>query len=233
MKATGTVAIVPMKPFALAKTRLSGELTPAQRMALSRNMLRRVLKAILGPLPGLTGDSRVESVWLVGGDADVRQVASEEGALWSEEDGLDLNDTLERAFHRAFESGRAALFIPGDLPFLRPRDVYGMISASGRMKNIALAPAGQDGGTNGILVPPKLPQSFHLMLGHSSFRRHLSQAASLGLSVAIYYSQGIALDLDTNEDLKAYGCMEPGLLERLTEGEASFRGQGHLEGRVI
>ncbi len=222
MKATRTVAIVPMKPFTLAKTRLSGDLTPTQRMALSRNMLRRVLKAILGPLPGLPGDSRMESVWVVGGDADVRQVASEEGALWSAEDGLDINDTLGRAFHRAFESGQAALFIPGDLPFLRPRDVYDMISASGRMKNITLAPASQDGGTNGILVPPKLSQPFHLMLGHNSFKRHLSQAASLGLSVAIYYSQGIALDLDTGEDLKAYECIEPGLMERLTAGESDW-----------
>ena len=217
MKGTGTVAIVPMKPFVLAKTRLSEDLTPAQRIALSRNMLRRVLKAIFGSLPSLPRDSQMESVWVVGGDADVRQVASEEGALWSEEDGSDINDTVGRAFQRAFESGQAALFIPGDLPFLRPRDVYGMISASGRMKNLTLAPARQDGGTNGILVPPKLPQSFHLMLGHNSFRRHLFQAASSGLSVAIYYSQGIGLDLDTNEDLKTYECMEPGLLERLTE----------------
>ena len=219
MKATGTVAIVPMKPFALAKTRLSGALTPPQRMALSRNMLRQVLRAILAPHPGLPEDSRVGTVWVVGGDADVRRVAGEEGAVWFEDDGSDLNDTLERAFHRAFESGRAALFIPGDLPFLGPRDVYDIISASGRMKNITLAPASQDGGTNGILVPPRLHQPFHLMLGHDSFRSHLSQVASLGLPVAIYHSRGVALDLDTNEDLKACECIEPGLLERLTEWE--------------
>ena len=218
MKATGTVAIVPMKPFALAKTRLSGALTPPQRMALSRNMLRQVLKAILAPHPGLPEYSRVESVWVVGGDADVSQVASEEGASWYEDDGMDLNDALEWAFHRAFESGRAALFIPGDLPFLEPRDVYDMISASGLMGNMTLAPASQDGGTNGILVPPGLPRPFHLMLGHNSFRLHLSQAASLGLPVAIYYSRGFALDLDTSEDLKACECIEPGLLGRLTEG---------------
>ena len=222
MKATGTIAIVPMKPFSLSKTRLSGELTLAQRMALSRNMLRQVLKAILAPHPGLPEDSRVGSVWVVGGDADVREVASEEGAVWLEDDGSDLNDTLERAFHRALESGRAALFIPGDLPFLGPRDVYDIIGASSHMQNITLAPASQDGGTNGILVPPGLPQPFHLMLGHNSFRSHLSQAASLGLPVAIYYSRGVALDLDTNEDLKAYECIEPGLLERLTEWEAPF-----------
>ncbi|MCE2463202.1 MAG: 2-phospho-L-lactate guanylyltransferase [Dehalococcoidia bacterium] len=219
MKPTGTVAIVPMKPFALAKTRLSGALTPSQRMALSRNMLRRVLRAILAPHPGLQEDSRVGSVWVVGGDADAREVGSEEGAVWLEDDGSDVNDTVERAYHRGLESFMAALFIPRDLPFLGPRDVYDIIGASSHMKNITLAPASQDGGTNGILVPSGLPQPFHLMLGHNSFRSHLSQAASLGLPVAIYYSRGVALDLDTNEDLKAYERIEPGLLERLTEGE--------------
>ena len=37
--------------------------------------------------------------------------------------------------------------------------------------------------------------------------------------MAICYSKGLAFDLDTLEDLKAYEYMEPGLLEALTEGQ--------------
>ena len=219
MRGSGTVAIVPMKPLPLAKTRLSSELTPLQRVALSRNLLRRVLRAIVGPFPGLPGDSVVESVWVVGGDPDVRQVAEEEGATWHEEEGSDINDTLWNAFRRVFDSWKAALFLPGDLPFLKPRDIYGMVGASGHLKNVTLAPARQGGGTNGILVPPDLPQPLRPLLGPNSFRRHLSQATSSGISVAIYYSPGLAFDLDTHEDLKVYEYMEPGLLEKLTREE--------------
>ena len=219
MIASGTVAIVPIKPLSRAKSRLSGDLTPAQRATLSSNLLRRVLRAVLALDPGSPRNPTIDSVWVVGGDADVKRVATDEGALWYEEEGSDINDTLWQAFQRAFSSGRGALFLPSDLPFVKPKDIYGMVGASGHLKNITLAPARQGGGTNGILVPPGLPSPFRPLLGPDSYRRHLSQAMEAGLSVAICYSPGLAFDLDTFEDLQAYEYMEPGLLERLTEGE--------------
>ena len=219
MKASGTVAIVPMKPLTEAKTRLSGDLTPAQRRAMSRNMLRRVLRALMEPVPGLSRDSAVSTTWVVGGDPDLSRVAQEEGALWLEEQGSDINETLWLTFQKAFETGNAALYLPGDLPFLKPRDIHGMVGASGHLKNVTLAPARQGGGTNGILVVPDLPSDFRPLLGPDSFKRHLAQAASNALSVAIYYSQGIACDLDSMDDLRTYEYMEPGLLAKLTEGE--------------
>ena len=216
MKASGTIAVVPMKPLDETKTRLSGGLTAGKRIALSGNLLRRVIRAIVGP--GLEVAS-VDGVWVVGGDQRVRRIAEAEGAEWYEEDGTDINDTLWKGFQRAFLAGKAALYLPGDLPFLKPRDVYDMVSASGHLKNIALAPARKGGGTNSILVPPDLPQPFPPRLGPDSFRRHLSQAALFGFSLAMCYSQGLAYDLDTIEDLKAYEYMEPGLLEKLTKGD--------------
>ena len=208
-----------MKPLPLAKTRLSVELSPSQRVAIGRNLLRRVLRALMGIGPSLLDESRLESVWVVGGGADVSQVAQDEGALWREEEGSDINESLQIAFQAALDSGKAALFLPGDLPFLKPQDIYSLVGASGRLKSLILSPARQGGGTNGILVVPGLAQTFRPLLGPDSFRRHLSQATTLGISVAICYSKGLAFDLDTLEDLKAYEYMEPGLLAALTEGE--------------
>ena len=54
------------------------------------------------------------------------------------------------------------------------------------------------------------------MMGLNSFSRHLSQAGSLDLPVAIYYSTGLGFDLDTSQDLQTYARMEPGLLATLT-----------------
>ena len=218
MKSSEIVAIVPMKPLDQAKTRLSSELTAPQRIALASNMLRHVLQAIRGLGPALGADSRIDSVWVVGGDVDVSRVASEEGVTWLEEEGSDVNETLSAAFQRAFDLDKAALFLPADLPFLKPRDIWGMVGASGYLKNVTLAPARQGGGTNGVLVPPGLPKPFRPLLGPDSFMRHLSQAASSGISVAICYSQGLAFDLDTVEDMKLYEAIAPGLLKKLTEG---------------
>ena len=213
MPVSEVVAVVPMKPLALGKTRLSDRLTPPQRMALSLGMLRRVLTAFV-----MDGHcTPVAEVWVLGGDPDISRLASEYGATWFEEEGSDINETLWLGFRRAFASGKAALYLPGDLPFLDQGDVATMYDASGRLTNIVLAPARQDGGTNGILVPPGLPHPFWPLLGPDSFQRHLSQVESLGLPVAICYTTGLASDLDTAEDLEAYEDMEPGFLAGLTE----------------
>ena len=219
MRPWSTVAIVPMKPLAQAKTRLSAELSESQRVALGRNLLRRVLRAVLRPMQELSEAPPVEEAWVVGGDPLVKKIAGEEGARWSEDQGADINDTLLRAFQEASDSGKAALYLPGDLPFLRPMDVHSLVVASGHLGNITLAPDRQRGGTNGILVPPSLSPPLRPQLGPDSFSRHLAQAESLGIPVAICYSSGLALDLDTLEDVEAYERMEPRLMETLTSEE--------------
>ena len=209
-----------MKPLQLGKSRLAENLTDSQRMTLSANLLRRVLNALREPIPGLSDASPIESTWVVGGDPAIQKVAEDCGASWYKDEGANINDTLNISFRRASDAGKAAMFLPGDLPFVKPRDIHSIVGASGHLKNVTLAPARQGGGTNGILVVPVpgLSDSFEALLGPNSFKRHLAQASSKSISVAIYYSPGLGFDLDTYDDLRAYEYMEPGLLSKLTEG---------------
>ena len=199
------VAIVPMKPLADSKTRLAGRFTPSQRAGLVIGMLNQVISAIQ--------DASISKLWIVGGDQRVREMAEKFGGVWLEELGCNLNDTLGKAFDRAFQRDASALYLAGDLPFLKPSDLHSLLQASRRRQNITLAPARRDGGTNAMLLPPGV--AFRPQLGPSSFIKHLSQAAELEISVAICSSPGLGLDLDTTEDLETYERMEPGLLERL------------------
>lgn len=198
-------AVVPMKRLAEGKTRLANVLTPEQRAGISLGMLRQVLQAV--------EESPIDKVWVVGGDAHVKDIAEEMGASWLDELGEDLNDTLAKAFKMVAEQGNSCLYIPGDLPFLKSSDLHSVLNATRRQSNITLAPARRDGGTNGILVPSGI--DFSPELGPRSFSRHLAKAGELGVSVAFCYSPGLGLDLDIPEDLETYRHMEPGLLERL------------------
>ncbi len=198
-------AVVPMKRLAEGKTRLANVLTPEQRAGISLGMLRQVLQAV--------EESPIDKVWVVGGDAHVKDIAEEMGASWLDELGEDLNDTLAKAFKIVAEQGNSCLYIPGDLPFLKSSDLHSVLNATRRQSNITLAPARRDGGTNGILVPSGI--DFSPELGPRSFSRHLAKAGELGVSVAFCYSPGLGLDLDIPEDLETYRHMEPGLLERL------------------
>ncbi len=198
-------AIIPMKPLSEGKSRLARGLTPNQRANISAGMLHRVLVALRG--------ASIDPIWVVGGDEQVRHMARNQGGMWFEEMGRNLNDTLAKAIDQAFERGKSALYIAGDLPFVKPSDIHSFIQASRGAGNVTLAPARRDGGTNAILVPNGIP--FKPELGRRSFSKHLRQAANLETSVAIAYSPGLGLDLDIVDDLESYQHMEPGLLERL------------------
>ena len=168
-------------------------------------MLRRVILAIKA--------ASVDTVWVVGGDDRVRAMTRGLGGDSLEELGEDLNDTLKKAFELAFDQGKSALYVAGDLPFVKPSDIHSMLQASRSQGNVTLAPARRDGGTNAILVP--FGVALQPELGQRSFMKHLTQAARLETSVAVNSSQGLGFDLDVVDDLETFQHMEPGLLERL------------------
>tara|TARA_B100001559_G_C16499932_1_gene622766 strand:+ start:3148 stop:3789 length:642 start_codon:yes stop_codon:yes gene_type:complete len=208
----GLTAVIPMKPLIDGKSRLAGVFTDEQRGDLVIGMLTTVIDAVKG--------AGVDSFIIVGGDERVAKVGEQTGGKWIQDPGTDLNDTLKTVFAQILNSGQSALFLAGDLPFLKSADVYSLIRTSGNQKNIALAPAKKDGGTNGILVPPGI--EFEPQMGQRSFAKHLAQAAAAEKSVAIETSDGLGCDLDTTDDLNAYVYMEPGLLERLYQQAAPY-----------
>lgn len=206
MSAGGIVAIVPMKPLQRAKTRLADALTPSERAAVSLGMLRRVVVA--------AQSSSLSGVWVIGGDAVVKQAAERAGAKWRKDCGGNLNDSLALAMRQAFKCGNAALYLPADLPFVTARDVNALIEASRDGEALAFAPAKRDGGTNAMLIPCGSP--FRPALGKRSFCRHKAQAQRLGIAFAVCESDGFGIDLDTPADLAVCAAAELGFVDNLT-----------------
>ena len=202
-----TVVIVPVKSLNAAKSRLSPTLTPREREALTLNMLRHVLR--------VAARAPIKHVWVFGLDEQVRLLAEEESASWHADQGQDLNGCLAIAFNLARCRGLAPLYLPGDLPLLALEDIEALVSASRCGVKLILSSDRRGEGTNAILLPVGSP--FVPSLGPGSFQRHLGLAQSMGLDVAIYDSAGLALDLDSPEDLDALEKQSPGLLDRLIE----------------
>jgi 2-phospho-L-lactate guanylyltransferase len=172
--------------------------------------LRRVLEA--GAKAGL-GEA-----WVVGGDGTVRDLVQGLGALWMPEEGSSLNETLEAAFQRALLVRKGPLYLPADLPFLCAEDLGGLLGSANRQTHLALAPARLGGGTNALFLSGGA--LFRPALGPESFQRHLSLAVSRDMGVSVYYSRGLAWDLDTPEDLAFYEAASPGLRAELTRARA-------------
>ncbi len=199
------VAIIPIKSLYKAKSRLISLLDDSLRETLVLNLLKHIIN---------TTREVISDVWVVGTDNLVEQVAKIHGAHWNLDRGNNINQSVRAHFELAWGLNMAPLYLPGDLPYLQRRDIQLLLDSSQNMRNTVLTPAQRSGGTNAILMPDQ--SEFRLQFGAGSFRKHVSEAATLFLPFSINYSLGLTLDLDTSSDLEDFEGLTPGITHRLT-----------------
>ena len=189
-----TIAVVPVKTLALAKTRLAAALSPDERIALMRQTLRRVLGAL--DLPQIA--MRV----VVSPDEGILRDARAAGAHGLLQASVGLNPGLVEARDWAMANGAEALLIAlGDLPLLSREHVAALLAQGGGPNSLVLAPDRHGTGTNLLLLHP--PDAIPFQFGGGSFARHLAAAEAEGLTAHLHEHPATALDLDTPDDLAA------------------------------
>ena len=195
-------AVIPVKPFQLAKSRLAGVLSDEERVELSRRMLAQTLE--------LLGEVReVTRVVVVSADRQVLELATAAGAVaLLEPDPPNLNRALRLAGESARAAGASALLmLPADLPDLSAGDLRSLIELAARPPCVVIAPDRHRRGTNALLlIPPALIESD---FGAESFGRHVEAGRAAGARVEICNLPGLALDLDSPEDLGLVRRAEP------------------------
>lgn len=197
-----TVAIVPIKELAYAKTRLAAILDPAARATLVRRTLRHVLAAL--DQPAIAARVVVSPDETILGDA----VAG--GAFGLRQDEGGLNDGLALARDWAIaHSADAILIVLGDLPLLAAEDVTALLDLADRPDVAVFAPDRHGLGTNALLLAP--PDALSFAFGEQSLARHRAAASGCGLHTRWYDSPGTALDLDTPADLLALDRLLAGI----------------------
>lgn len=203
MQIPGVHAVIPMKALARCKTRLSPVMESAQRELFTLWMLDRVAEAATA-VPELTG------AVVLGGDARIQDIAERRGLCWRPDTSEDLNQALNRLYaeneHQHWDS---LLYLAGDLPRLQSADIRGVVEASSGV-DLVLAPAAR-GGTNMVLA--RCDRGFTFRLGAQSYRRHVEQAALLGIDWRQYSSPATHADVDTPADLDRLQREEPELWE--------------------
>jgi 2-phospho-L-lactate guanylyltransferase len=190
-------AIVPVKPFNRAKSRLADALQPEQRELLAMRLLERTVRMLV-PL------SRIQGVLVISRDTKALSMVREWGAQTVQESGApELNNALYRATHAVRTwGGEAVLVVPADLPLLMPAEIEEVVKLGRYHNTVVIAPDRHEHGTNLLLVRPPglIPYSF----GEDSFATHQRLAKEVGATVHIYRSNQVALDLDTPADLLCY-----------------------------
>ncbi len=177
---------IPVKPFGVAKQRLSPVLDPRQRRRLGKAVAAHVITTALG-----TG----RTVAVVTGDDGVAEWARRLGASTiSEPPGEGLNGAAAGAVEAARRNGLAWMILHADLPTLVPADLTEALAATPE-RGVLLSPS-HNGGTS--LIAGDL-DSFRFAYGPASFRLHF--AAATRTDHRLLVRPGLATDLDGPEDL--------------------------------
>ena len=188
-------AIVPVKRFENAKTRLSSVLDTDERIHLSLLMLEDTLHT-------LSMASSLTKVVIVSSDKRAEELATKHGANFVNEETEDgVNSAVALADRYCIkEAADATLIIPNDLPQLDESDISkAQELAQKESQCIVISPSHRYDGTNMLLrKPPSVIATFY---DSDSYNMHVKAATSLGIPIKYLFSKGLMYDIDTPEDV--------------------------------
>ena len=191
--------LIPVKRLDEAKSRLAGVLDEPNRQALMRELLDRVAAA--------AREAACGPVWLATSDPSGRALAAELGVDLVSDGGLAWNEGLEHARRQLQPQPHRVLYLAGDLPLVTADDVR-ELAAAAPPRGVVIGRA-RDGGTNALLVSPA--DALQPRFGeHGSAAVHRYAALAADLQVVILDLPGVALDVDTPEDIADAGLTLPG-----------------------
>ncbi len=208
-------ALIPVKRFSRAKTRLGSLLSDPDRAQLAEAMFMDTLAAIR--------DAKlIDRIAVVTDEPAIEDVLSDRAIVRIKDTCQDLNQAL--AISRKALEGHAAsklAIFPADIPAIRPQDADTAVAASSG-GSFVIVPAHDNDGTNALVVTRE--PEFVFRFGPASAMRHTGTAESAGLKVNRLSLPRIASDLDKPEDLPRLWAAGPGphttqVLNRLGLGD--------------
>jgi 2-phospho-L-lactate guanylyltransferase len=183
--------IVPHRGLAAAKSRLAPVLDDAEREALARRLLERVLSV---------AREACADVVVITPSAALERLVAAAGARLAVQHGMGLNAGLEQARREALADGVDTLLVlHGDLPNLQADDVTALLEAVPQPIGVTIAPDRAGRGTNGLALRP--PDAIAFRFGIGSLAAHRAAAMAAGVALVEVQRPGLAFDLDTPADL--------------------------------
>jgi len=191
-------AVVPVKGFSAAKSRLGTLLGPTQRAQLARAMAADVITT-------LKESNVADRLCMLSNSSDTRGAAAALEVTWLEEADVTalpgLNAGIAGIARLAARDGATALLvIHADMPLLTANDIRHVVSTwqslDGNQRVVMVR--SPDGGTNLLLA--EHPQAFTYHYGPDSHAQHTRECARRHCTTATVELTSTALDVDTTDD---------------------------------
>jgi 2-phospho-L-lactate/phosphoenolpyruvate guanylyltransferase len=188
-------AVLPVKHFDAAKSRLAGGLDPEQRRRLMAAMVEDVLEAI-------PKARSIERTIVVSGDPLAQELAADSGAevVPDPGDAGHVQAALAGVARAEVQGAECVVLLPGDCPLLDPRELDGLLTGV-PAPYVGVVPDRHGTGTNGLVLSP--PSAIVPAFGEGSCARHVELAREAGIAYGVEEVATLGLDLDTPADVIA------------------------------
>jgi 2-phospho-L-lactate guanylyltransferase len=192
MRAT---AVVPVKRFAVAKSRLAPGVEETRKPDLVAAMVADVLEAIAAA-------RLVDRTIVVSQEPRATELAAAAGAdLLSDFDDAGHSAAALAGIAAAEAAGAGCVaLLPGDCPLLDPRELDKMLTGVPD-HYVAVIPDRHGTGTNALVLAP--PGAIEPSFGEGSRERHVAAARAAEIPYGVEELPSLGLDLDTPADIVA------------------------------
>ena len=186
-------AIVPVKTFSRAKTRLN--LSEEKTEQICSIMLESVLSAI-------SQSNVMEETVIVSKDEFALNMGKKFGAIQVyDQEELGVNNAVmlgDRYF--AKEDFDLTIVFPQDIPLIQPEDIRMLFEMKGSNRCVLVVPSRTFDGTNALLRMPVDVMETHY--DEDSYKIHLNTAEKKNATSALILIPRIMLDVDDQADLR-------------------------------
>lgn len=186
-------AIVPVKTFSLAKTRLG--LSSQQKEDLCKIMLEEILH-ILSISP------QIEKTVIVTKEEKAIELGKKYNAIIiPDKEEKSVNNAVALADKYLLENKfDASIVFPQDIPFIKTQDIDFMLNYKVPPNFVIVVPSRRFDGTNALVRMP-----IDLMITHydeDSYKIHMNTAKEYTRNVALVFVKRIMWDVDNMDDLR-------------------------------
>ena len=188
-----TSAIIPVKTFSKAKTRL--DLSDEKKVTLCKLMLEEVLHT-------LSISNKIDKILVVSKDEEALKISKKFNAIQiidSTESGVNNAISLADSYLIKNDFDMSMVF-PQDIPFMKTQDIDFLLNFQSPPKCVLIVPSWRFDGTNALVRMPVDLMKTHY--DEDSYKIHLSTGKSKTRNTSLAFVRRIMLDIDNSEDLK-------------------------------
>ena len=186
-------AIVPVKTFSKAKTRLN--LSTQNKIELCKLMFKEVLDTI-------SNSRLIETIIVVSQDESALKISKKfnaETIYDHEESGVNNAVSLADSYLQK-EDFESSVVFPQDIPFMLSSDIDYLLKLQNFSKYVSVVPSRKFDGTNALVRKPVQIMETHY--DEDSYKIHLNLGKSLTNHSSLILIRNIMLDIDYPEDLE-------------------------------